>query len=161
MATAKKPTKTAEAKKPSTKKTGTKSIVPKPPVKKAAPKTVIKPKQVKDLSNPEPETKESEMDILKQLLQQSPDRINTVAEKPAAPVVNKTPEEVVERKETGIKNVYQAYQDPETGVGMNRPERTIPAPAPRPTGQRTLGSILNRVRDRQEDAPRRPSWTKK
>jgi hypothetical protein len=138
----------ATAKKPAAKKPATKSV------KKPVPKATIKPKQVKDLSQEEPESKENEMDILKQLLKQSPDR-DVPTQRKESPVA-KEPVPEVERTETGIKNVYQAYQDPESGVGMNRQERKLPeVPKPAAPAERTLGSILNNIKNREQPAVRR------
>lgn len=150
MATAKKPAKAPEAKKPEAKKSITKSIVSKAGSKKPVPKPTIKPKQVKDLSQEPVETKENEMDILKQLLQNSPDR-QIPESKPVAPAPAET---IIERTETGIKDVYQAYQDPETGVGMNRQGRKLSEVISKSEAQpqRSLGSLLGRLRDREEVA---------
>lgn len=139
MATAKKPTKTQEAtKKTVDKKTVSKTITGKAGAKKPAPKAVIKPKQVKDLTSVEDTEKVDEMDIIQQLLKNSPDRM--------VPTVSKSDE---------VKPQEPVHDTPEVTQELQTPVQSKPASKPVASAPKTLSSVLSNIRNRETETTRR------
>lgn len=139
MATAKKPTKTQEAtKKTVDKKTVSKTITGKAGAKKPAPKAVIKPKQVKDLTSVEDTEKVDEMDIIQQLLKNSPDRMV-----PSVP------------KSDDVKPQEPVHDNPEVTQEPQTPMQSKPASKPVASAPKTLSSVLSNIRNRETETTRR------